>query len=84
MWHEGLLPLPCFVFLCTSPARLRRILAHVGARTTRQHLQVNRKKKENDFQRYSQIERENFRLLDSMSRIMVLRLERAELACNAL
>lgn len=35
------------------------------------HLKVNRKKKENDFQRFSQIERENFRLLDSMSKIMV-------------
>ena len=35
------------------------------------HLKVNRKKKENDFQRFSQIERENFRLLGSMSKIMV-------------
>merc|ERR1711865_1101017 len=35
------------------------------------HLQVNRKKKEMDFQRFSSIERENYRLLDSMSRIMV-------------
>jgi hypothetical protein len=35
------------------------------------HLQTNRKKKELEFQRYSDIERENFRLLDKMSKIMV-------------
>lgn len=35
------------------------------------HMQVNRKKKELEFQRNSAIERENFRLLDSMSKIMV-------------
>lgn len=35
------------------------------------HLQTNRKKKEIEFQRYSDIERENFRLLDKMSKIMV-------------
>lgn len=35
------------------------------------HLMTNRKKKEIEFQRYSEIERENYRLLDKMSKIMV-------------
>eukprot|EP00282_Hemiselmis_andersenii_P012319 CAMPEP_0114142074 /NCGR_PEP_ID=MMETSP0043_2-20121206/18254_1 /TAXON_ID=464988 /ORGANISM="Hemiselmis andersenii, Strain CCMP644" /LENGTH=199 /DNA_ID=CAMNT_0001236271 /DNA_START=117 /DNA_END=713 /DNA_ORIENTATION=- len=35
------------------------------------HLVTNRKKKEIEFQRYSEIERENYRLLDKMSKIMV-------------
>mmetsp|Transcript_32392 Transcript_32392/g.72759 ORF Transcript_32392/g.72759 Transcript_32392/m.72759 type:complete len:308 (-) Transcript_32392:446-1369(-) len=41
------------------------------ATTNMKHLQFNRKKREMDFQRYSAIEKENFRLLDKMSRIMV-------------
>jgi hypothetical protein len=36
-----------------------------------QHVSSNLKKRETDFQRYSAIERENFRLLDRMSKIMV-------------
>eukprot|EP00281_Chroomonas_sp_CCMP1168_P026612 CAMPEP_0206250598 /NCGR_PEP_ID=MMETSP0047_2-20121206/21566_1 /ASSEMBLY_ACC=CAM_ASM_000192 /TAXON_ID=195065 /ORGANISM="Chroomonas mesostigmatica_cf, Strain CCMP1168" /LENGTH=162 /DNA_ID=CAMNT_0053676475 /DNA_START=52 /DNA_END=537 /DNA_ORIENTATION=+ len=35
------------------------------------HINLNRKKKEMEFQRYSEIERENYRLLDKMSKIMV-------------
>ncbi len=36
-----------------------------------QHMSSNLKRRETDFQKYSAIERENFRLLDRMSKIMV-------------
>eukprot|EP00286_Rhodomonas_abbreviata_P015898 CAMPEP_0181343768 /NCGR_PEP_ID=MMETSP1101-20121128/31778_1 /TAXON_ID=46948 /ORGANISM="Rhodomonas abbreviata, Strain Caron Lab Isolate" /LENGTH=97 /DNA_ID=CAMNT_0023455451 /DNA_START=190 /DNA_END=480 /DNA_ORIENTATION=- len=35
------------------------------------HMLLNRKKKEMEFERYSAIEKENYRLLDRMSKIMV-------------
>lgn len=63
--------LPLSLPMSLSLSALHLGVSQVSIEDHLREQQVNRKKKEMEFQRFSSIERENFRLLDSMSKIMV-------------